>query len=233
MSAAAARRSFERIIAQILKVNDEILFNEGPEQQLADALKQYDDFVQHTPLEPVLKRQHLFGFGEVPVRWESEKDSYFLLSEAAMSLGWFLPRACDWANLEFEFAVREQRRLDEERGDGRLGYELMADYIDVRLDFIFDDPEARPDANGKRWSQGGEWLISTDRIMALMSSCNWGKEFMDNSMDAMAHAFTKTLGAKLDPAMQALFSSDLTEEEAFRKAVRGPALDADDLGGDR
>lgn len=228
MSAATARRSFERAMKQIILINDEHLLNYGPEEQLENALKQYDGFVKNTPLEPALKRQHLFGFGEVAVRWESENDSYFLLSDAAASLGWPLWKACKWADLQLDFAVREQRQMDEEKGDGVLGYELMRDYVDLRLDFIFDDPEAKPDANGRRWSDAGEWLISTDRVMAMMSSCNWGKEFMDNTMDAMAHSFTKTLGANLDPAAKALFASDLTEEEAFRKAVRGPALDPDE-----
>lgn len=230
MSAAVARRSFERIMTQILNVNDEFLTNYGPEEQLANALKRYDAFVAKTPLEPCLKRQHLFGFGEVAVRWESEEDSYFLLSEAAASLGWFLPKACAWADKEYDFAVSEQREMDEEKGEGLLGYELMRDYINLRIDYTLDDPEANPDAGGRRWSMASEWLISTDRILAMMSSCNWGKEFMDNSMDAMAHAFTKTLGANMDPAAKALFASDLTEEEAFAKAVRGPALDPDDGG---
>jgi hypothetical protein len=224
---SAARRTFEVLIARLLEANDEILLNEGPEEQLAEALKRFDKFTAHTPLEPCFGSINLFGFGQVSTRFRSNEDEYFFLSEAAESMGWSPTRAFAWADSEVDFVTREQRWADEERGDGLLGWDGMRDYFNLGLEFIHDDPEAKPDADDRRWGHGGEFLISTDRIMAMLSSSNWGKEFMDNSMDALGYAFKATLGASLDPAAKALFSSDLTEEEAFRKAIRGPALDLD------
>lgn len=225
-----AREAFELLIRKRLIDNDEHLLNDGPEEQLAEALRRFDRFTKTTPLEVVYGEPcGMAGFGEpIPIWFRSAEDSYFLLSDAAESIGWSLPRACEWAEREYGWAVQEQRRTDEDRGDGRLGYECMRDYFDTGLQFIFDDPEAKPDAGGRRWSDAGDWLISVDRKPLMLSCSNWGREYMNNVGDAMSYAFLHAFGDKLGPDGRAFFSSDLTEEEAFRKAVRGPALDPED-----
>lgn len=144
------------------------------------------------------------------------------------------------ADLQHGFAVQDQRRADEERGDGLLGYEYMRDYVDLNLWFIADDPEAKPDAGGRRWSAYGDWLIANDRLPLLLACSPWGKEYVDNVFDHFSIGMRKVWGDKLAdltayradgtpaPGVR-LFHTDLTEEEALRKARRGPAgaLDSD------
>jgi hypothetical protein len=229
---ASVLRSFvERIVA----ANDDRLFNYGPDEQIARALEELERFARTTPLVPVADTVvDLAGFGEAAVHFDGPDDRYMLLSEVAEQLGMPVWTACEWARLERLHAVDDQRDIDERRGDGRLGWECLRGVVDLRLDFIADDPEAKPDADGKRWSSYGDWLLSTDRLPAFMLVSPWGREFMDNTFDAFAHGMRKTLGAKLDgltavdrqgnpmPGVE-LFASDLTEEEALRKARRGPS----------
>ncbi|MEU8811127.1 hypothetical protein ACN6K5_001344 [Streptomyces violaceoruber] len=225
-----------RFVGMVLDRHDDHLCNEGPTEQGSRMLKKVNAFARHTPLRPVIDTTvDLAGFGSVPVHFESDHDEYVLLSECAEELGWPLWKAHEWAEQQYLWDVRDQRQADEERGDGLLGYEGLRGYVDLQLDLAMDDPEA----GGTHWVTAGDWLVSTDRLPWLLACSPWGREFVNNTMDAFGHAFVKQFGDKLRDiptygpdgqptggnALEDLFGTDLTEEEAFRKARRGPALD--------
>ncbi|MDT0270279.1 hypothetical protein RM844_28870 [Streptomyces sp. DSM 44915] len=203
------------------------LLDEGPVQQTITVASRLARFAKTTLLTPISgKVRDLAGFGEAPVHYQHDDTDYLLLSEIAEALGWFLPRAHAWADTDHAWAVREQRRADEERGDGLLGYDLLRGLVDLGLTLALDDPEARPDGGGRRWSDAGDWLVADYRLPALLLVSPWGKEFMDNTSDHFGLTLRKTYG----DAVGDLFRTDLTEEEALRKARRGPALDTPDGG---
>ena len=227
---------------QIVAKHDEHLLDYGPDEQTGRVLEALHRISKVTTLAPLGGQVvvDLAGFAEAPVVYITEKDEYLLLSDIAEGLGWPLYKADAWARLQHGYAIRDQRDHDEERGDGRLGWECLLDYIDLRLSLVMDDPEAKPDAGGRRWSHAGDWLISKDRLPALLMSSPWGKEFMDNSMDAFRHAAREIFGDKLrqssvyGPDGQLtggsafdLFEPKLSKNEALRRARRGPALDED------
>lgn len=238
---------FEQFAAKVAQHHDErpstYLLEEGPEEQAKRVAERLAKFDAKVPLIPVADTViDLAGFGEARIHFTSAEDNYLLLSEVADALGWPLQAAVKWADLQYDFALRDQRRLDEERGDGRLGYECMRDYVDLGIWAIVDDPAAKPDAGGKRYSHTGEWLISHDRLPALLMSSPWSKEFMDNSLPAFGHAMREIWGDKLKTspvygtdghvvgnAYDNFFSTDgLTKDEAIERARRGPVLDEDD-----
>lgn len=238
---------FRQFAAEVVARHDEHLLDYGPEEQAArvvEALERVNRVTTLAPLAPVADLEvDLAGFGVAPVHFVTDEDDYLLLSDIAEQLGWFQPRAHAWAEQQHDFAVQDQRRKDEERGDGRLGWELMLDYIDLDLCLCVDDPEAQPDAGGHRWSHSGDWLISKTRLPLLLSCSPWGREFIDNVSDHYGLALQGIWGDKLKdiPTVNAdgtptgntaydMFHSDLTEEEALRKARRGPALDDQDRG---
>ncbi|RPE44130.1 hypothetical protein EDD90_7360 [Streptomyces sp. Ag109_O5-1] len=229
----------ERVVAK----HDALLLNEGPEEQTARVVAALERIGAVTTFGPTRAGRvvDLAGFGEAPIVYITKDDDYLLLSDVAEALGWPLHKAHAWAQQQHSWAIEDQRNHDEERGDGRLGWECLLGYIDLRLDLSEDDPEAKPDANGQKWSHSGDWLVSQDRLPALLCSSPWGKEFLDNVGDHMGLMFQKVFGDKLknSPTVHAdgtptghsawdMFSSDLTEEEALRKARRGPALDEAD-----
>lgn len=226
----------ERVVAK----HDALLLNDGPEEQTARAVAALERIGAVTTFGPTRAGQvvDLAGFGEAPIVYITKDDDYLLLSDVAEALGWPLHRADAWARQEYGYAVRDQRDRDEERGDGRLGWECLLNYVDLGLDLIEDDPEAKPDRGGRRWAHAGDWLVSKDRLPLLLCSSPWGKEFLDNVGDHMGLVFQKVMGDRLkdSPTVHAdgtptgssawdMFSTDLTEEEALRKARRGPALD--------
>lgn len=228
----------EKVVAK----HDALLLNDGPEEQAARAVAALERVSAVTLFAPLPAGTviDLAGFGEAPIVYVTEDEEYLLLSDVAEALGWPLHKADAWARLQHGYAISDQRDRDEERGDGCLGWECLLDYIDLRLDLVEDDPEAKPDAGGRQWSHSGDWLISRDRLPLLLMSSPWSKEFMDNSLPAFGHAMRKVWGDKLKGiptvavdgtptggnAYTDLFSTDgLTEEEALRRARRGPALD--------
>lgn len=228
---------FEAFVEPLVAKNDGRLFNDGPETQIPRAVEALEKFAKTTPLRRV--EGHwiaLAGFGDAQIHFEADNDRYLLLSEVAEQFGVPIWDACKWADHEHQWAIRDQRDQDEERGDGLLGYDCLRNFINLKLDFIQDDPEAKPDANGQRWSDYGDWLISADRLPAFILVSPWGREFMDNTMDHFGHVMRKVWGDKLKdiPAYHSdgspaagveLFASDLTEEEALKKARRGPRGD--------
>lgn len=234
---------FNKFAEHVVARHDNDLLDYGPDEQTEHVIKAMERLNNVSPLTPVIGTDiDLAGFGKVPALYVSTTDVYMLLSDISEQLGWFHPKAHAWAEQQHGYAVQDQRRKDEERGDGRLGWDLMRGYIDLGLYLCADDPEATPDAGGRRWSQSGDWLISKDRLPLLLSSSPWGKEFMDNTLPAFGHAMRKIHGDKLKNiptvnldgsptggnAYDDLFDTDgLTEEEALRRARRGPALDED------
>lgn len=228
---------FKAFAAAIVTRNDDNLLNDGPKEQTVRAVEALEKFAQTTPLRRVTDVVvDLAGFGEAPIHFDSADDSYLLLSEVGEQLGMPIWTACEWAAQEHLWAIRDQRDQDEERGDGLLGYDCLRNFIDLEFDFIQDNPEAKPDADGKRWSSYGDWLISYDRLPTFILVSPWGREFMNNTSDHFSHAMRKVWGDELNnltaygpdgtplPGVQ-LFASDLSEEEALRKARRGPRGD--------
>jgi hypothetical protein len=227
---------------RVVATHDSLLLDDGPKEQTARAVAALERISAVKTLAPLPPGSvvDLAGFGEAPIVYVTEDDNYLLLSDIAEALGWPLHKADAWARQEYNYAIQDQRDHDEDRGDGRLGWECLLNYIDLKISLIEDDPEAKPDAGGRRWSFAGDWLIAQDRLPALLCSSPWGKEFLDNVGDHMGLMFQKAFGDKLrnSPTVHSdgtptghtawdMFSSDLTEEEALRRARRGPALDED------
>lgn len=241
----ATQTSFRVLALDVVTRNLDRLFNDGADEQTDQAVQVLQRFHAVTPLLPVHDVViDLAGFGEAPVRFahfdrtDTLAEQYLLLSDLAEAVGMPIWKACEWARLQYQYAVEDQRQLDEDRGDGRLGYDCMRDYIDLGFDFIADDPEAKPDANGRRWSQYGDWLISQGRLPWFLCCSPWGKEFIDNAKEHMAIGMRKVFGETLKNAKtydadgtptggnayDDLFrTGDLSEEEALRKARRGPS----------
>jgi hypothetical protein len=232
----------ERVVAR----HDVLLLDYGPDEQTERVITAMGRVSAITTFAPVTGTTiDLAGFGAAPVVYVTEKDDYVLASDTSEALGWPLHKLHSWAQKQHDFAVTDQRRRDEERGDGRLGWELLLDYIDLGLSLVEDDPEARPDAGGRRWSHSGDWLISKGRLPLLLLSSPWGKEFMDNTLPAFSHAMREACGDKLKDiptygadgqptggnAHDDLFhTGGLTREEAIERARRGPVVD-DEEGG--
>ncbi len=216
---------FKRFAAMVVARHDdrggETLLDHGPEEQVATVVERLLHFAKTTPLIPVIGTDaDIAGFGKAPLYFKSEWDEYVLLSQTSESIGWSIQKAYAWADRDYDQAVREQRHLDERRSDHLLGYECMRGVVDLGISAVIDDPEARPDASGHRWSFSGDWLVAKDRLPSLLLDSPWSKEFMDNSMDAMRHAF---FGENAPEGLR----PELPLDEALRKARRGPVLDGD------
>lgn len=242
------RSPFQRFAEQLVAKHDDHLLNCGPEEQTAMVLRAMGRLNRIAALTPVLDMDvDLAGFGKAPMLYTADYGNrtveYLLLSDVAEALGWFMPRAHRFAEQMAGFDLEDQRREDEERGDGRIGWNRMRDYIRLDLELIIDDPTSKPDAGGRRMSDYSDWLVSRDRLPALLSASPWSKEFMDNTMPAFGYAMRAAWGDKLKniPTVTAdgaptggnayddLFSTDgLTQEEAQRRARRGPVLDPND-----
>src|SRR5262245_48358984 len=121
--------------------HDEQLLDYGPEEQAVTARETLERFHRTTPLMPVIGAVvDLPGFGEVQLRYDSTvtDDRYFLASDLAEALGWPLGRLHSQLELQCGYAVHDQRRKDEDRGDGRLGYDLLRGYLDLGLSLVID-----------------------------------------------------------------------------------------------
>lgn len=242
----------ERVVADF----DDDLAEYGPDEQSARVVAALEKFHQHTPLIPHVERLDLWGFaaaetvfaapdGRVPGTPRTT-DVYFRLVPVARQLGMTEHQADQWARDEYNYGLRDQREMDEERG--ALGWECLTAWLDLNLCLCFDDETAKPDAGGRRWNFGGEWLISLDRAMSLMLASPWSKEFMANTRSLMSFAMQKSgLEAQMGQAetyvartgpdgatqweqngltLADAFAKDregISEEEARRRAFLGPA----------
>lgn len=242
--------TFIKFATELVAKNDDRLFNYGPDEQVGMVLKAMTRISRVAPLTPVIDTDiGLAGFGTAPVLYVAEdndqRHEYLLLSDVAEALGWFMPRAHNFAEKMAGFDLEEQRREDEERGDGRVGWNHMRYYVRLDVDLIVDDPEAKADAGGKRWSDYSDWLVSRDVLPALLSASPWSREFMDNTMPAFGHAMREIWGDKLKGiqtvhadgtptggnAYDDLFrTGGMSKGEAQRRARRGPALDEGNSG---
>ncbi|GAA4676616.1 hypothetical protein GCM10023347_33650 [Streptomyces chumphonensis] len=235
--------TFHEFAAMVAHRHDPHLLDEGPDEQAARIAQRLAAFHATTPLAPAGDTViDLAGFGTAPMRFVTADDGgYVLLSDVADALGWALHTAHAWADNEYEYALRDQRHADEARGDGRLGYEYMRGVVDLGVWMSIANPEAKPDGLGKRWSTAGDWLVSRDRLPALLLCSPWGHEFANNTMPHWAHTMRKVYGEELrgvaaynsegqviGNAHDDLFRSDLSAEEALRRARRGPALDPEE-----
>lgn len=164
-----AKKFAAKAVARHDNREGERLLNCGPQEQVDYVASKIQRFDKSTPLTRVKDmEENLDNRGAVPVHFMHGETRYLLLSEIAEAVDWPIQTAVKWATQEAEFALRDQREADEERGDGLLGYDCMRDYIDLGVDSFIDDPEAKPDGGGQRWSQTGDWLISHRRLEYLL-----------------------------------------------------------------
>ena len=237
------RSPFQAFAEEVVAKHDAHLLNYGTDEQVPTVLQKMDRLHRIAPLTAVTGTSiDLAGFGTAPLLYHTagaEPFEYLLLSDISDGLGWFMPRAHDFVEKMAAFDLEDQRREDEERGDGRLGWRWMRNYIGLGLELVIDDPSSKPDAGGRRMSEFSDWLVSRERIPALLSASPWSKEFMDNTMPAFGYAMREAWGDRLKDiptyrtggtpsgnAFDDLFRTDgLTEEEALKRARRGPALD--------
>jgi hypothetical protein len=210
---------YDQFAMRVAEGHDAYLLDAGPEDQGPHAAGLLARFHRNTPLTLVTGTViDLASFGEAPVHFRSADTEYLLLSEIAAPLDWPLYKAHTWAELQHSHALADQRREDEERGDGRLGWYYMRDYVDLGFFMTMPDPEAKPDAGGQRWSHAGDWLISRGRLPWLLACSPCGKKFVDNTIDDWTHSMRDIHGDS------APFRTDVTREEARRKTRLGRGL---------
>lgn len=195
------------------------LMEYGPEEQVERVLAAMKRFHSFTGIRPAHPGHmiDLAGFGEAPVHFEADDKRYLLVTEVGTALGMPVWESCEWARKEQQWVYQEQRELDEERGDGLLGWECLNDYCDLGLWCAAQKPP-NPETGKVHHADYGEWLISHDRLMLLILDSPWSKEFMANTKDLMAHGMKKVFG------LGDLFDTDLPEDEARRRARRGPNI---------
>lgn len=216
---------FDRFVDNVARKHDAHMSNYSTDEQVTRAYESLVKFHAHTPLaaEPGVHMVDLAGFGAAQVHFRSDEDEYLLLSEAAESLGMPPWDAYEWARREHVEALEDQRDLDEQRGDGRIGWECLRGVIDLRFDLTLANPVAKPDAGGGRWSHAGDWLVAKDRVYSLLLDSPWSREFMDNFRQLMRHAFMDVFKPEGPTAEH--FRPDVSQDEAVRRARRGPAVD--------
>jgi len=226
------------------------LMDEGPDEQAERVVTRLLRLHEHRPLWPIHDPTHminLWGFGGVQVHYVVFGDDgnaeyrYVLLSELAEALGVHPAKADRWLQMELNQSLQAQREKDEERGE--LGWECVFDVVDLGLSLIADDPEAKPDAGGLRWSHASDALVEADRLLSFMTVSPWQEEFMKNSSALWGHAFRHAFGDKL--ADSPVYDSDgnvipgksgldflgdtegLSPEEAAKRALKGPSFGND------
>jgi hypothetical protein len=238
----------ERVVSDF----DDHLMDYGPDEQVARVVKALERFHAQFPLVPHVEPINAFGFAQVETCFASDpsdpRSVYLRLMPLATQLGIGPGKTQKWADQQYLWAIKDQRDDDEERGDGRLGWDCLRSYVDLNLCLSFDDPEESPDAGGNRWALASEWLISLDRLMALVMVSPWSREFMDNAMPMFSYAMKasgledgahnvptieKRVGSdgsiewvQTDRTLADAFAKDregITEEEARRRAFLGPA----------
>jgi hypothetical protein len=242
-------RAFARTVVTDL---EEHLCDEGPDEQEQRVIKALEKFNAHTPIQPYVEPINAFGFAHTLCVFASDPSKptgvYLRLLPLAEQLGITPGKAQSWAKDEYNQSLQAQRENDEERGDGRIGWECLRSVVDLGLFLVMDDEEANPDQSGRRWSFASEWLISLDRLMSLILISPWSKEFMANTRGLMSYAMQKSgleermrdvkaivrrtdvdgeeTWEQSDRTLADAFAEDrdgLSEAEATRRAFSGPA----------
>ncbi|MFI6732091.1 hypothetical protein ACIBI9_04090 [Nonomuraea sp. NPDC050451] len=244
---------FRDFAAGVVARNVGHLLDYSEQEQIDHAVAALERFERHAHIKPAPSGLmiDLAGFGSAPVHFIGGKSQYLLISEVAEALGTPVWEACEWADREHLWALYDQRQKDEE--SGILGWECLGGYCDLRLSFVADNPEAKPDGGGRRTSTYGDWLISQDRLLAIIADSPWGKVFMSNARDLMRLGMRKVMGdgpmgqapvyrPDGNPAIHDdgtpmtaadIWHTPLTEEEARLKARRGPNIPIDEMEGDQ
>ncbi|MBB4699318.1 hypothetical protein [Sphaerisporangium siamense] len=237
--------AFEQFAKTIVARVEEDLCDYGPDEQAARVVEALTKFNTHTPITPALPGEmvDLAGFGQAPVYFYGPEGKYCLLSEVAQALGMPIWEACKWARQQHLHALEDQREMDEERGDGLLGYACLRDYLDLRLWCVAEKSEINPATGQPRHIDYGDYLLSRDRLLAFIAASPWGKELMSNMSDLFAHGMKKFMsgtlndvpvvrmngdGTVIPASVDELFHTDLTEEQARAKALRGPNINLEE-----
>ncbi|MCP2168113.1 hypothetical protein [Goodfellowiella coeruleoviolacea] len=197
---------------------------------------------------------NLFGYGTVhEVLSGSEGHGYFWGHEAANALGWDQAEFAKWSEEQWHWDLVMQREADEE--SGTLGWDCIHHYPmhvnvwqgegnsrDHYVNGVMQGPIMR------YWTD--LYLISTDRLMGMMMSSPWGEEWFESVKPMLSWGFkksgledllsgvktytddvnslgeveTRETGGSLGDSI-ARDREGVTEEEAIRRAFRGPVFD--------
>lgn len=204
----------------------------------------------------------LFGYGRAPVVLEAyDADgghrpdlSWAWGHEMALALGWDLAEFEKWARQQEASDLRQQRDADEE--DGAIGWQCLS-HLPMGVN-VWGGEDSSADHYDENGTMSGPilrywvdlWLVRCDRIMSLMMSGPWGKEFFKAARPFMAHGFiqsglAETLGGVKSvvagedgsltegPSLAEAIAEDtdgLTEQEARDRAFRGPVAPTDEDG---
>ncbi|MGW6288819.1 hypothetical protein [Streptomyces sp. NPDC055107] len=170
---ARERHPFLSFARMLVEKQPGILYEEGPEEQAEDVVRAMRRIDKVTPLTPVVNDEtvDIPGFGGVYVIFKSTERAYLLLSDICQVIGWPQHKAHAFAERMHEMALADQRRIDEERGDGRFGWEHLLDYVELGVQRTTPDPDATPDVAGKRWTAFGDWFIS-EKELSWVVSCS-------------------------------------------------------------
>ncbi len=242
---------FREFAAKVVAEQDDNLLDEGPEVQTENVVKALEKVHARRSLFSYVTEINAFGFGTTQTCFATAdagpRDTYLQLFPLANAIGIPIANAAKLAESKRLFAIEDQRRHDEE--SGHLGWDYLNDWISLDLWLILDDPSANPDAGGRKWTHGSDWLVSLDRLTELVMLSPWGKEFMDNAQPMFSYAFKASgLEAKAGgvgsivrrvaedgteswvPSGRTLADAlaedreGLTEDEARARAFRGPVL---------
>lgn len=241
---------FRAFAEQVVAENDDFLLDYSPGEQVDRAVAALEKLNARRPLRPLVREVNAFGFGTALtcfVTGDAEPDeTYLRLTPMARAIGIEPAKTAKIAEDRIGWAIRDQRENDEK--SGVLGWECLNDWIDLNLSLVLDDPDAKPDAGGHRWSYGSEWLMTLDRLMDLVGSSPWSREFMNNAMPMFSHAFSKsgleaaageckTVVKQVDgegstfwtpgPTVADAFAATregISEDEARRRAYQGPSI---------
>ncbi|MGA6164289.1 hypothetical protein [Amycolatopsis magusensis] len=211
---------------------------------------------------PISGRIGVFGFGapipKVLHGYDVEnsaftREAWFWAHDLSASIGWDYRDLSEHLRKQRGFDLAEQRDLDEERGE--LGYECLL-HLPLGVSVWHGPADVENTGRGEamRWWDD-LWLISTDRLMGLMSASPWGTEFMENAKPLLAHAFLtingdsaeqiptyrireNSLGERTEEetghTLADMFREDigdLTPTEAAERAIRGPVAPEEDHRG--
>jgi len=119
----------------------------------------------------------LNGFGSVLVRVQAADDSFVLASDVAEALGWTALEAWKWARDEYRNDVERQRRADEDRDDGLLGWEHVSTLYDTGLILEAPDDGTLSGPAGALLRRHGDFLIAGSRVPNLSLASPRGSDY--------------------------------------------------------